>query len=68
MSSYVFKHGSQRSNGQPWGLGMVLRDAEGSTGQTSSSDNWNSISQVILHSETSHTESSFPKQSSAQKR
>jgi len=30
-----------------WGIVPALRDAEGSTGQTSSSDNWDEISNTL---------------------
>lgn len=42
----VIKHGDQKAR-RGWGLGTMLRDAEGSTGQTSSSDGWMEASQLI---------------------
>lgn len=52
MNSYVFEHGTQASTGLKWGLGAVLSDAEGSTGQTASSDNWAAISAGLKSSPT----------------
>lgn len=51
MKSYIFEHGQKQSNIR-WGMGTVLKDAEGSTGQTSSSDKWSTIKQLILKGKT----------------
>lgn len=48
MKSYKFDSSWQQPKNVSWGMGSVLHEAEGSTGQTSSSENWPSICEQIL--------------------
>jgi len=42
-----YRHGDVIIPRFNWGIVLALRDAEGSTGQTSSSDNWDEISETL---------------------
>lgn len=53
MTTYRYDHTSSRATTRSWGLGTVLSDAEGSTGQGTSSEEWTQLN-ATFHEYLTH--------------